>query len=90
VFEHISVLLSFVYALALTHLLSSATELMIARRRVRFSGLYAVWAVNAAALLMSNWVALYTLTLSRNGLRSRLRSSSSSPSFNTLRAQHSV
>jgi heme exporter protein D len=61
-FEHVSLLLSFVYALALTHLLSSGTELVIARKRVRFSGLYALWAVNAATLLMINWVAIYSLT----------------------------
>jgi hypothetical protein len=46
VFEHVTILLSFVYAVALTHLLSSATELLIAGKRVRFSGLYAVWVLN--------------------------------------------
>lgn len=61
-FEHITILLSFVFALALTHLLSSATELAIAGRRVRFSGLYAIWAVNAALLLMINWMAVWGLT----------------------------
>jgi hypothetical protein len=62
VFEHVSLLLSFVYALALTHLLSSATELVIPGKRVRFSGLYTLWAINAAALLMVNWIAIYSLT----------------------------
>jgi hypothetical protein len=32
-FEHAAMLLSFVYALALTHLLSSATDLVLARDR---------------------------------------------------------
>jgi hypothetical protein len=36
-FEHITILLSFVYALAVSHLLTSATELMWARDRVRLS-----------------------------------------------------
>jgi hypothetical protein len=62
VFEHVTILLSFVFALALTHLLSSATELAIAGKRVRFSGLYALWAANAAILLMSNWLAIGGLT----------------------------
>ncbi len=61
-FEHVTLLLSFVYALALTHLLSSATELVIAGKRVRFSGLYTLWAINAAVLLMTNWTAIYALT----------------------------
>jgi hypothetical protein len=65
VFEHVSLLLSFVYALALTHLLSSATELVIAGKRVRFSGLYAIWAANAAILLTTNWIAFYGLTALR-------------------------
>jgi hypothetical protein len=61
VFEHITILLSFVYALALTHLLSTATELAIARNRVRFSGLYTFWVVNAAFTLLVNWLALWGL-----------------------------
>ena len=61
-FEHVTILLSFVFALALTHLLSSATELAIAGKRVRFSGLYALWAVNAAILLITNWMAIWGLT----------------------------
>jgi len=61
-FEHVTILLSFVYALALTHLLSSATDLAIAGKRVRFSGLYAAWAISAALLLFSNWISLWGLT----------------------------
>jgi heme exporter protein D len=62
VFEHVTILLSFIFALALTHLLSSATELAVAGKRVRFSGLYALWATNAAILLMVNWLAIWGLT----------------------------
>jgi heme exporter protein D len=61
-FEHVTILLSFVFALALTHLLSSTTELAIAGKRVRFSGLYTLWAINAAVLLVVNWMAIWGLT----------------------------
>lgn len=56
-FEHVTVLLSFVYAIALTHLLSSATELIWSRDRVRFSGLFAIWMIVAAFILVSNWLS---------------------------------
>jgi hypothetical protein len=61
VFEHVTILLSFVYAVALTHLLSSATELLIAGKRVRFSGLYALWVLNALFAVLINWVSLWGL-----------------------------
>ena len=60
-FEHVTILLSFVYAVALTHLLSSTTELVIARKRVRFSGLYALWVFNALLLLLTNWLSFWGL-----------------------------
>ncbi len=47
--------------MALTHLLSSANELLIERKRVRVSGLYVAWLVSAALLLMVNWVSLWGL-----------------------------
>lgn len=47
VFEHVTTLFSFVYALALTHLLARIAELIVARDRVRFSGLLALGMVNA-------------------------------------------
>ena len=37
-FEHVTALFSFVYALALTHLLARIAELIVARDRVKFSG----------------------------------------------------
>ena len=60
-FEHVTILLSFVFALALTHLLSSATELLIAGKRVRFSGLYALWVLTTVLVLLANWMALWGL-----------------------------
>ncbi|MBV8800983.1 MAG: hypothetical protein JOY77_10155 [Alphaproteobacteria bacterium] len=60
-FEHISALLSFVYALALTHLLSRAGELIIARKRVTFSGLTTLGMVNAGLLVVFNWIDIWNL-----------------------------
>lgn len=60
-FEHVTILLSFVYAVALTHLLSSATELLIAGKRVRFSGLYAAWLFISLLAVLVNWVTLWGL-----------------------------
>jgi len=60
-FEHISVLLSFVYALALTHLLSRAGELIIARERVTFSWLTTLGMVNAGLLVVFNWIDIWNL-----------------------------
>ena len=60
-FEQVTVLLSFVYAIALTHLLSSANELVLERRRVKFSGLYALWMANALLILIENWLTFWGL-----------------------------
>jgi hypothetical protein len=60
-FEHVTALLSFVYALALTHLLARIAELVIARERVRFSGLLALGMVNAILMVFVNWLSLWDL-----------------------------
>src|SRR5437870_4803659 len=60
-FEHVTALLSFVYALALTHLLARIAELVIARERVRFSGLLAIGMVNAVVSVFTNWLSLWDL-----------------------------
>lgn len=60
-FDHILVLLSFVFALALTHLLSRVGGLIVARKRVLSSGLLALAIVNAVALVFQNWLLLWTL-----------------------------
>jgi hypothetical protein len=60
-FEHVTALLSFVYALALTHLLARIAELVVARERVRFSGLLALGMVNAILLVFVNWLSLWDL-----------------------------
>ena len=61
-FGHITTLLSFVYALALTHLLSTATELVLGRDRVRGGGLHMLWMLIALVSLFANWLAVWTLS----------------------------
>ena len=60
-FEHVTALLSFVYALALTHLLARIAELIVARDRVKFSGLLALGMLNAILLVFSNWLSIWDL-----------------------------
>jgi hypothetical protein len=60
-FEHVTALLSFVYALALTHLLARIAELIVARERVKSSGLLALAMVNAILLVFVNWLSLWDL-----------------------------
>jgi hypothetical protein len=60
-FEHVTALLSFVYALALTHLLARIAELIVARERVRFSGLLTLGMANAILLVFVNWLSLWDL-----------------------------
>jgi len=60
-FEHVTALLSFVYALALTHLLARIGELFLARERVRFSGLLALGMTNAIVIVFANWLSLWDL-----------------------------
>src|SRR3954449_7585664 len=58
-FEHVTALFSFVYALALTHLLARVAELIVARDRVKFSGLLALGMANAVLLVFSNWLSIW-------------------------------
>jgi hypothetical protein len=60
-FQHITVLFSFVFAIALTHVLSCVSKLILARDRVCFSGLHALWMLNALMLLLINWLSLWLL-----------------------------
>ncbi len=60
-FDHVLVLLSFVYALALTHLLSRVAGLYFARERLRFSWLAALMALNGVLSVLNNWLALWPL-----------------------------
>src|SRR5665213_1780927 len=60
-FEHVLILLSFIYALALTHLLSRIVALYNARERVKVSGLLVLAMMNAVAAIFVNWLALWPL-----------------------------
>jgi len=61
VFEHILMLYSFVYALALTHVLMSYADIASHRERVKFSGLQLLWMLNTLLLLYLNWLSLWDL-----------------------------
>src|SRR5262249_3764530 len=65
-FDHILVLFSFVFALALTHLLSRVGALLLARRRVRFSALHTLVMLNAVGWVYANWLLLWDLHGIRN------------------------
>jgi hypothetical protein len=60
-FEHVTILLSIIFALAMTHILASATELVWERHKVRFYGLHAVWMVNALLGLLIYWLLIWEL-----------------------------
>ena len=57
-FELLVVLLSFVYALALTHLLASVAAMLLERERTRFSLVQSMWMLAAVMLLFNNWLSL--------------------------------
>lgn len=60
-FDFILVLLSFVYAAAVTHILSTAGEIIIASRRVRFSWFNAGWMFAALLFTCAWWIGLWDL-----------------------------
>lgn len=65
-YEQFVMLLSFIFAIAMTHLLSTTTDLILARERVAFSGLMALWMVIALLLLLVNWLGIYSLSSLRH------------------------
>lgn len=58
-FDLVLLLLSFVYALALGHLLTRLGALLIVRERVKFSGLMALAMLNAVTQVYVGWLALW-------------------------------
>jgi hypothetical protein len=60
-FEHVTILLSIILALAMTHVLASATELIWERQTVRFYGLHALWMGNALFGLLAYWLSIWQL-----------------------------
>lgn len=59
-FDFILVLLSFVFALAIGQVLTSAGRLLVARRRVRFSGLLALAMLNALVTALVSWLTTWS------------------------------
>ena len=60
-FDHIVLLLSFVYALAIAHLLSTTALIFRESAHVRFSGLHTFWMLNALAVIMANWIGFWDM-----------------------------
>ena len=58
-FAHFTLLLSFVFALAFAHILSSGTDLVRERTRVHFSWTHGLWMSIAVIVLFGNWLALW-------------------------------
>jgi hypothetical protein len=60
-YDFILVLLSFVYAAAVTHLLSTAGEIIIASKRIHMSWFNAGWMCAALLLTCAWWIGLWDL-----------------------------
>ena len=60
-YEFILLLLSFVYAAAIAHLLSTAGEIIIASKRVRLSWFNAGWMLAALLFTCAWWIGLWDL-----------------------------
>lgn len=60
-FEHVISLLSFVYALALTHLLYCIAQMIRSWRRVVVSWIHAFWVLNAFLVIIANWISFWDL-----------------------------
>ncbi len=58
-FEFIILLLSFVYTLALTHLLFAATRMLRHRRQLTVSWPHLMWMLVALLNLVANWISLW-------------------------------
>jgi hypothetical protein len=58
-FEFIILFFSFIYTIALTHLLFAATRMIRLRRRLIFSWPHALWMLNALLMLTANWISLW-------------------------------
>lgn len=58
-FEFVILLLSFVYTLALTHLLFAATRMIRHRRDLVFSWPHALWMLATFVLIAGNWLSFW-------------------------------
>ncbi len=64
-YDFILILFSFVYAAAVTHLLSTAGEIIIASRRLRLSWLNAGWMLATLLFTCAWWIGLWDLHVVR-------------------------
>jgi hypothetical protein len=60
-FEHVISLLSFVYALAIAHLLLTVAGIVRGWERVRFSWFHAYWMLNALFVIVVDWISFWYL-----------------------------
>jgi hypothetical protein len=60
-YDFILILFSFVYAAAVTHVLSTAGEIIIASKRIRLSWLNAGWMLAALLFTCAWWIGLWDL-----------------------------
>jgi hypothetical protein len=60
-FDYVLTLMSFVYALAITHVLATVGDLISASSRVRFSWLNAVWTLYAFLAALTYWINMWDL-----------------------------
>jgi hypothetical protein len=58
-FEYIILFFSFIYTLAITHILFAAARMIRHRRSLVFSWPHALWMINALLLLVCNWISLW-------------------------------
>jgi hypothetical protein len=60
-FEHVISLLSFVFALAITHLLLTVAGLIRGWERVRISGPHALWLVIGLVTVIADWISFWDM-----------------------------
>jgi len=65
-FEHVMSLISFVFALAIAHLLTCAIAIFRARSRVRFSFTHAAWMAVSLLQVMAWWLAFWDFRLMKS------------------------
>ncbi len=58
-FDFVLTLLSFIYSLALAHLLTGAARMIRHRRKLVFSWPHALWMTSAFLLALANWLSLW-------------------------------
>ena len=65
-FEHVMSLVSFVFALAIAHLLTCCIAIFRARSRVRFSFTHAAWMIVSLMQVMAWWLAFWDFRLMKS------------------------